>query len=242
MCVCVWVCVPRYQFQSCSNCEVQHSYSPTTTANHQFCVWPCRGAAYRLWISICTGCCQQTAAPGPATQPQCNKTHIACNVPYLAPQTIPMRPLERRGRLGAKENKTSTPGWEHQALDGRKIFIDHVTKPTYYEPPGFKPAPPPPRASGCVCGGGGRTILERETRMGPGPPWSPEAPPKSVQRTLRAPPCLAPTGVAAGGLAWARTSGGVGLCDLRPCASMLGRVMLLHPCPLRGGRGAPVLS
>ena len=44
--------------------------------------------------------------------------------------------------------------------------------------------------------------------MGPGPPWSPEAPPKSVQRTWRAPPCLAPTGVAAGGLAWARTSGG----------------------------------
>ena len=24
-CVCVWVCVPRNQFQSCSNCEVQHS-------------------------------------------------------------------------------------------------------------------------------------------------------------------------------------------------------------------------
>ena len=34
--------------------------------------------------------------------------------------------------------------------------------------------------------------------MGPQPPWSPEAPPKSVQRTLRAPPCLAPIGVAAG--------------------------------------------
>ena len=32
--------------------------------------------------------------------------------------------------------------------------------------------------------------------MGPGPPWSPEAPPKSVQRTLCAPPCLAPIGVA----------------------------------------------
>ena len=73
--------------------------------------------------------------------------------------------------------------------------------------------------------------------MGPRPPWSPEAPPKSVQRTLRAPPCLAPTGVAAGGLAWVRTSGGVGLCDLRSCASMPGRVMLLHSRPLCGGGG-----
>ena len=26
VCVCVCVCVPRYQFQSCSSCEVQHSY------------------------------------------------------------------------------------------------------------------------------------------------------------------------------------------------------------------------
>ena len=70
--------------------------------------------------------------------------------------------------------------------------------------------------------------------MGPGPRWSPEAPPKSVQRTLRA---LAPTGVAAGGLAWARTSGGVGVCDLRPCTPMPGHVMLLHSRPLPGGGG-----
>ena len=63
------------------------------------------------------------------------------------------------------------------------------------------------------------------------------APPKSVQRTVRAPPCLAPIGVAAGGLAWVRTSGGVGLCDLRPGASMPGRVMLRHPRPLRGRGG-----
>ena len=62
--------------------------------------------------------------------------------------------------------------------------------------------------------------------MGPGPPWSPGAPPKSVQCTVRAPPCPPPAGVAAGGLAWVRTSGGVGLCDLRPGASMPGRVML----------------
>ena len=96
----------------------------------------------------------------------------------------------------------------------------------------------------CVCVSaleGGRTILKRETRMGPGPPWSPGAPPKSVQRTIRAPPCSAPIGVAAGGLAWVRTSSGVGLCDLRPGASMPasmpGRVMLGHSRPLRAGGG-----
>ena len=76
--------------------------------------------------------------------------------------------------------------------------------------------------------------------MGPGPP-------KSVQRIVRVPPSPAPAEVAAGGLAWVRTSGGVGLCDLRPGASMPGRIMLRHSCPLRGGgggggRGAPVLS
>ena len=44
---CVRVCVraPRYEFQSCSNCEVQQAYGPTTTANHVFFVQPCRGAA-----------------------------------------------------------------------------------------------------------------------------------------------------------------------------------------------------
>ena len=73
--------------------------------------------------------------------------------------------------------------------------------------------------------------------MGPGPPWSPEAPPKSVQRTLRAPSCHAPAWVAAGGLARARTSCGVGLCDLRHGASMPSRVMQLHLCPLRGWGG-----
>ena len=78
--------------------------------------------------------------------------------------------------------------------------------------------------------------------MGPGSPWSPEAPPKSVQRTLRAPSCQAPAGVAAGGLTWARTSGGVESCDLRPCASMPGRVMQLHSCPLRGGGGGVWVS
>ena len=90
MCVCVYV--PRESIQSCSNCKVQHSYSPATDANHQFCVRPCRGPANKLSTSIYTVCCKHTATPSPATQPQCNKTHIACRVPYLAPQTIPMLP------------------------------------------------------------------------------------------------------------------------------------------------------
>ena len=46
-------------------------------------------------------------------------------------------------------------------------------------------------------------------------------------------------------LAWVRTSGGVGVCDLHPGAPMPGRVLLHHSRPLReggGGQGAPVLS
>ena len=80
--------------------------------------------------------------------------------------------------------------------------------------------------------------------MGPGPPWSPRAPPKSVQRTVCAPSCPAPVGVTAGGLAWVRTSGGVGLCDLRPGAPMPGRVLLTRArfAGGGGGQGAPVLS
>ena len=85
----------------------------------------------------------------------------------------------------------------------------------------------------CVCVFRGRTILKRETRMGPGPPWSPEAPPKSVQCTAsdRVPSCLAPAGVASGGLAWATTSGGLGLCV---CVCVFRAVP--HPNPRQRGR------
>ena len=44
--VCVWVCVPRGSFQSCFNCEVQHSYmlcKPSVCKSE-----PCRWAARRL--------------------------------------------------------------------------------------------------------------------------------------------------------------------------------------------------
>ena len=86
----------------------------------------------------------------------------------------------------------------------------------------------------CVCVRvQGKPILKRETRMGPGPPWSPEAPPKPVQRTLGAPSCQALPGSLLGSeplVAW-------GLCDLCSCTSMPGRVVQLHACPLRGGGG-----
>ena len=73
----------------------------------------------------------------------------------------------------------------------------------------------------------GRTILKRETRMGPGPLWSPGASPKSVQRTVRAPPCPAPVGVAAGGLAWIRTSLYVCVCV---CVCVAGLPSRLSKC------------
>ena len=42
VCVCVCVCAPRYPFQSCSNCEVQRSYS---------CAWAW------AWAWACAVCC-----------------------------------------------------------------------------------------------------------------------------------------------------------------------------------------
>ena len=48
--------VLRCQFQSCSNCEVQPNYFPTTTANHEFIVQPRRGTTrwtHALQMYIC---------------------------------------------------------------------------------------------------------------------------------------------------------------------------------------------
>ena len=98
----------------------------------------------------------------------------------------------------------------------------------------------------CVCKGGGgkNNIKEGNPHGSRAPPWSPRAPPKSLQLAVCAPSCPAPVGVTAGGLAWVRTSSGVGLCDLRPSATMLGRVLLHHPRPLcgRGGVKQRILS
>ena len=73
--------------------------------------------------------------------------------------------------------------------------------------------------------------------MGPRPTSSPKAPPKSGKRNGYEPSCPAPVGVTAGGLAWVKTSGGVGVCDFRSGAPMPGRVPLHHSCPLGGGGG-----
>ena len=58
--VAVPVCVcARELIQSCSNCKVQQAYFPTTAANHEFCVRPCRGAALtgRLSQHVCVFVC-----------------------------------------------------------------------------------------------------------------------------------------------------------------------------------------
>ena len=80
-------CVPRYEFQLCSNCEVQHSYLPTTTANHVFNVLPCRGAALSGTNSICTGVANAPRVPALQFPPRCSNTHFACVYP-----TAPHRP------------------------------------------------------------------------------------------------------------------------------------------------------
>ena len=51
------------------------------------------------------------------------------------------------GLPGTEENKTTTPRWVHKALDGTKIFIDHVMKPAHYDPLGIEPAPRGQRAT-----------------------------------------------------------------------------------------------
>ena len=47
------------QFPSCSNCEVQQSYRPSTTANQEFIVQPCRGATLTglLLLLLCVCVC-----------------------------------------------------------------------------------------------------------------------------------------------------------------------------------------
>ena len=47
------VYVPRYQFQSCSNCELQQSHFPTTTANHESNVRACRPCREKGCVCVC---------------------------------------------------------------------------------------------------------------------------------------------------------------------------------------------
>ena len=48
------VCVPGYSFHSCSNCEIQQAYVPSTTAHHEFSVPPCRRC---VCVCVCVRAC-----------------------------------------------------------------------------------------------------------------------------------------------------------------------------------------
>ena len=103
--------------------------------------------------------------------------------------------------------------------------------------------PPHPRSSpGGGGGGGGVCVCVCARRWGKnnikeGDPHGSRAPVVAQGATkisaAYSMSCPVPVGVTAGGLAWVRTSGGVGLCDLRPGAPMPGRVLLL--CVWAGG-------
>ena len=88
--VCVYVCVCQGNNSNLAQTARFTFLLPTTTANHQFGVRPCRGGSpKRLMIPICTGCCQHTAAPGPVTPPHSTKTHIACTCALPLPTAQP---------------------------------------------------------------------------------------------------------------------------------------------------------
>ena len=44
----------KESIRSCTNCEVQHSYCPTTTAKHEFIVQRSGGPPNRLRLALCT--------------------------------------------------------------------------------------------------------------------------------------------------------------------------------------------
>ena len=99
----------------------------------------------------------------------------------------------------------------------------------------------------CVCvrarTSGGKNNVKEGNSHGSRPPWSLEAPPNSVKRTLRTSSCQAPTGVAAGGLGWVKTSdrwGYVTSVPTRPC--LVASHSSTRTRFAGGGLGAPVLS
>ena len=80
---CVRACA-KESIRSCSNFKVQHSYCPTTTANHEV---PAGGAPSGLKFSKCT---DAAAAPrllpsDPQNQPRSTKAHMACPPRIPAP-------------------------------------------------------------------------------------------------------------------------------------------------------------
>ena len=68
----------------------------------------------------------------------------ALPLPSAHPHASLLKLVGLGGGAAPLKIKTSNPGWELKALDGRKIFIDHVTKPAHYDPPGIEPGPPGP--------------------------------------------------------------------------------------------------
>ena len=92
------VCVPRHQFQSCSNCEVRHLSSSTTIANHEFGVLPCRGVALSGGQAPYEHM-TPTQHGSWSCEPHRETTrHIShARVRYRSPQTVPMHPRKTGG-------------------------------------------------------------------------------------------------------------------------------------------------
>ena len=100
VCVCVCVRVPRESIQSCSNCEVQQSYVPTTTTNHKFIVLPCNGAAQEGRILSYVQSPPTHHGSCPKNPPRDIKTHIACSCALPLPTSPSHASLGRQGGGG----------------------------------------------------------------------------------------------------------------------------------------------
>jgi len=92
-CVRACVCVPRLQFQSCSNCEVQHCYISYRLCKPSMrCSRPCRWAAHKAMIHrLRTARRQRTTAPAPYPR------HVVCACALSLPTARPMHPCRRGG-------------------------------------------------------------------------------------------------------------------------------------------------
>ena len=81
---------------------------PTTTANHEFGVRPCRRAAQRAVDSMCTGAANTPRLLALGNQPRDNKTHVACLCAPPLPTSLPHASL--RLEQGGGGGHTYT-GW-----------------------------------------------------------------------------------------------------------------------------------
>ena len=94
---CMCVCVPRYPFQSCSNCEVQHSYILPLLQTISSVFGPAGGQPIQA-LDLHMYRVLPTHHSSWPCKPQRETTRhtLHARVPYRSPQTIPMRPCERR--------------------------------------------------------------------------------------------------------------------------------------------------